>query len=348
VRAEVKTVRPHLRKYGGSWVVRYDAGAGSVEQSLKVTSLTDAFEKLGKLESLQGESDNPTFAEFLDEFRMNFGNWSERTWRGNAGTLKKLRGEFGGEQLRHIRPRQIQRYLMRRRKEDGITEATANRYLATLKVMFGAAKLWDYLDESPTDGIKMLKEQSKIPHALSEDELERLIENCPGLVRDVVIVAVDTGLRRSELQRLRWDDVDFEHRMLTVKQSKNRKFRVIPMTERVVELLLRRRNECADDDRVLPFVDVGRSLKTAAKRASIAHVHLHCLRHTFASLLRDRGVPIDRIMELLGHSSLGMSLRYAHARPQQLFEAIHALETRPTSPTGRQSSPTPLQCSSLS
>ena len=267
--------RPHLRKRAGSWAVHYDAGAGPVEQSLEVTSLTvPDFEKLDKLDSLQGDSDNPTFSEFLEEFRMNFGNWSERTWRGNAGTLKKLRREFGSERLRSIRPRQIQGYLMRRRKEDGLTEATANRYLATLKVMFGAAKLWDYLDESPTDGIKMLKEQSKIPHALTEDELGRLIDNCSGLVRDVVIVAVDTGLRRSELQRLRWDDVDFEHRMLTVKQSKNRKYRVIPMTGRVVQLLSRRRNECTDEDRVLPFVDVGRSLKTAAKCASIAHVHL--------------------------------------------------------------------------
>ena len=275
----MNTGRPHLRKRAGSWVVHYDASAGTVEQSLEVTSLTDAFEKLGRLDLLHGDSENPTFAEFLEEFRMNFGSWSERTWRGNAGTLKKLQREFGREKLRHIRPRQIQGYLMRRRKEDGITEATANRYLATLKVMFGAAKLWDYLDESPTDGIKMLKEQSKIPHALTEDELGRLIDNCSGLVRDVVIVAADTGLRRSELQRLRWDDVDFEHRMLTVKQSKNRKYRVIPMTERVVQLLLQRQCECGDEEHVLPFTDVGRSLKTAAKRAGIGHVHLHCLRH---------------------------------------------------------------------
>ena len=279
------TARPHLRKSAGSWAVHYDAGEGPVKQSLEATSLTDAFEKLGRLDSFQGDSENPTFTEFLEEFRMNFGNWSERTWRGNAGTLKKLRREFGSERLRTIRPRQIQRYLMRRRKEDGITEATANRYLATLKVLFGAAKLWDYLEESPTDGIKMLKEQSKIPHALTEAELERLIENCSGLVRDVVIVAVDTGLRRSELQRLRWDDVDFENRMLTVKQSKNRKYRVIPMTERVVQLLSQRRREGGDEEHVLPFIDVGRALKTAAKRAGITHVHLHCLRHNADSLI---------------------------------------------------------------
>ena len=181
------TGRPHLRKQAGSWAVWYDAGEVPVEQSLEVTSLSDAFEKLGKLDSVQGESDNPTFSEFLEEFRMNFGSWSERTWRGNAGTLKKLDAEFGCERLRTIRPRQIQGYLMRRRKEDGLTEATASRYLATLKVMFGAAKLWDYLDESPTDGIKMLKDSScahrrraRAPHRQLRRARPRCRHRCRG------------------------------------------------------------------------------------------------------------------------------------------------------------------------
>ena len=58
---------------------------------------------------------------------------------------------------------------------------------------------------------------------------------------------------------------------------------------------------------------------------TIFHVHLHMLRHTFATRLRDRGVPLDRIKELLGHKSMTMVLRYAKARPEQLEEAIEAL-----------------------
>ena len=321
------TRKAHLIKRGAHWVVRYDAGEGPVEQSLEVTDLAEAVQKVGRLEAPQDESDNPTFAGFLEEFRMNFGTWSERTWRGNAGMLRKLAGEFGPQRLRSIKPRQIQGYLMRRRKEDGITEATANRYLATLKVLFAAAKLWDYISESPTEGIRMLKEQNKIPEALTEDELERLVGHCREHLKAIVIVAADTGLRRSEIQRLTWHDIDFDQRTLTVRRSKNRDYRVIPMTQRVYELLEERRNEEAEGaEFILPFTDVSRALRTAATQAGIGHVHLHMLRHTFATRLRDRGVPLDRIMELMGHKSMEMALRYAKARPQQLLEAIHALD----------------------
>jgi len=61
-------------------------------------------------------------------------------------------------------------------------------------------------------------------------------------------------------------------------------------------------------------------------QVGIGHVHMHMLRHTFATLMRDEGVPLDRIMEALGHSSMDMVLRYAKARPQQLKEAFAALD----------------------
>ena len=86
--------------------------------------------------------------------------------------------------------------------------------------------------------------------------------------------------------------------------------------------------ECAQekvqDLRIFPFVDIKKSLSHAGERAGIGHVHLHMLRHTFATRLRDRGVPLDRIKELLGHKTMAMVLR-TKARPQQLQDAIEAL-----------------------
>ena len=153
------------------------------------------------------EYEHVTFSEFLAEFRQDFGGWSDNTWRGNSGLLKKLSEEFGHEHLREIKPRQIDGYLSRRRRE-GLTPATTNRYLATLKVLFGVAKLWGYLDESPACGIRMLKEQGKVPQALTEGELDALLGQCREDLRAIVLIAGDTGMRRSELQRLTWGDVD--------------------------------------------------------------------------------------------------------------------------------------------
>ena len=155
--------------------------------------------------------------------------------------LRKLAEEFGDQPLESITTRQIERYLTRRRNFDGITTATTNRYLATLKTLFKTACNWDYITDNPTARLTMLKEQSRVPDALTDSELDALIAECPERTRQIVILAADTGIRRSELQRLAWRDVDFEVGTLTVRQSKNKDYRVIPMTDRVRSLLVFRR-----------------------------------------------------------------------------------------------------------
>ncbi len=273
-----------------------------------------------------------TFGEFLSEFRTDFGGWSPNTWRGLSGMLRKLDGEFGDEPLDSISTRQIDRYLTRRRNLDGVTTSTTNRYLATLKTLFKTACNWDYITQNPTSRIKMLKEQNRVPNALNDRELEALIAECPQRIRSVVILAADTGMRRSELQRLAWRDVDFEAVTVTVRQSKNKDYRVIPMTDRVRSLLMQLKPQLTEPQQlVIEFGDIKRSLHSAGVRANVGHVHLHMLRHTTATRLRDRGVPLDRIMELMGHRSYSVALRYAKARPQQLIEAIAALNTNPVS-----------------
>ena len=114
-----------------------------------------------------------------------------------------------------------------------------------------------------------------------------------------------------------------------MRQSKNREFRVIPMSQEVHETLDNLRQQLSKEKvlnlQVFPSQDITRILSRAAERAGLGHVHLHMLRHTFATRLRDRGVPLDRIKELLGHKTMDMVLRYAKANPKQLEQAIQAL-----------------------
>ena len=79
----------------------------------------------------------------------------------------------------------------------------------------------------------MLKEQSRVPSALTDKQLEKLLAHCSESTWTVVELAADTGMRRSELARLSWNDIDFDAGTITVSQTKNRDFRVIPMTQRV-------------------------------------------------------------------------------------------------------------------
>jgi integrase len=270
---------------------------------------------------------SPSFTDLLREFRQDFSGWSTVTWRGLSGILRGLDGEFGGQLLSEITPRSIDRYLSRRRREDGLSSATCNRYLAALKTLFKQARTWGYLEELPTDALTMQKEESKVPDALTDGELDRLLQHCSEPTYTIVALAADTGMRKSEIGRLCWGDLDFGVGIITIRKTKNGRFRAIPMTSRVRELLPRMVVPVppAPNAPVFDSVSIGPMLKKAALAAGIPHVHMHRLRHTFATRLRDRGVPLDRVMELLGHSSYQMVLRYAKARPQQLIAAVETL-----------------------
>ena len=274
--------------------------------------------------------DELTFSQYLEEFLDNYEGWNERTRKGNQYLIRKLDEEFGELPLAAITPRLVESYLARRRDMDGIATATRNRYLATMKAIFKVAVRWGYLSHSPVDQIKTLREQQKIPEALTEEQFELLLSELKEPARSIVLVAGETGMRRSEIRNMRWNDIDFAERSIRIPTRKNHEFLVLPMTERVYQLLLLRREQSrratVTDVRVLPFVDIKKALSGAAKRAGVGHVTLHMLRHTFATRLRERGVPLDRIKELLGHRTMAMTLRYAKASPSQLREAIAALE----------------------
>jgi len=225
----------------------------------------------------------------------------------------------------------IEALLAKKLDQEEATTATANRYLACMKTLFKTAVRWGVVGFNPAEKLKMLKEEPNIPRALTEEETDNLLAGLPDYARVVAIVAVDAGMRRGELQRLQWGDVDFAKRRITVRTSKNNEFRVIPMTRRVHDTLQEQKKKgiipyVLVGPENTPFVDLKRSLDTAGDGAGIGHVHLHMFRHTFATRLRERGVPLDRIKELLGQKSMTMVLRYAKVTPTQLEAAMEALD----------------------
>ncbi len=116
---------------------------------------------------------------------------------------------------------------------------------------------------------------------------------------------------------------------LTIGKSKTGEFRMVWLTDRaksvLTDLKSRQLSKKVVDVRVFPFTDIRGSLDAAAERAGIGHVHMHQFRHTYATRLRDKGVPLDRIKELLGHKTMAMVLRYAKARPEQTREVVATL-----------------------
>jgi integrase len=142
---------------------------------------------------------------------------------------------------------------------------------------------------------------------------------------------VNTGLRRGELLALRWESIDFSRQILTVEggTAKSRQTRHVPLNDEAIRELKRWHEQANGGQRVF---ESRTSFKSAwaslLKRAKITKFRWHDLRHHFASRLVLGGVPLNTVRDLLGHSSVAMSLRYAHLAPDQRREAVAKLNQK--------------------
>ena len=162
------------------------------------------------------------------------------------------------------------------------------------------------------------------------NEIDRLLRECSGHLNPIVIVALNTGMRRGEILNLKWENVDTNQRLIYIMGSKSGEKREIPINNLLLELLKRLRRSSKSDyvfshKDGSPFGKVDKSFRSACKRAGIKDLRFHDLRHTFASHLVMSGVDLKTIQELLGHKSLEMTLRYAHLSPDHKRKAVDNL-----------------------
>src|SRR5262249_40085487 len=148
---------------------------------------------------------------------------------------------------------------------------------------------------------------------------------------DAVLIALHTGMRRGEQFALRWQDVNFPNGVITVPRSKNGERRYIAMSEDVLAIFrtLKSRMKSTwvfpNKTGTGPVEDhnfINRVFAPAVKLAGIPDFHWHDLRHTFASRLVMAGVDLTTVKELMGHKSIGMTLRYSHLSPAHTRQAV--------------------------
>ncbi|MCK4824974.1 site-specific integrase [bacterium] len=242
--------------------------------------------------------------------------------------VKNLSSYFAGKKLDRITPDMIERYKAGRMKE--VAPATVNREIACLKCMFNKAIAWGKADDNPVRKVKLLKENNRRVRYLEKDEIRRLIENSAEHLKPVVVVAVFTGMRKGEILNLKWRDVDMLRGVICLHDTKNGERREVYMNDivrRTVSGVSKHPGSeyvfCGEDGK--PYRDVRRSFLSALKKSGIVDFKFHDLRHTFASQLVMSGVDLRTVMELLGHKSLDMALRYSHLSPDHKKKAIDAL-----------------------
>jgi len=244
--------------------------------------------------------------------------------------LKLLLPYFGEMAISRIGKAQVRQYRQERHKRKTLTETTVNRDIECLRHLLYWAVDEGWLAANPIARIRLERERRKKRPVLSLAEEALLLPAASPHLRDITIVALDTGMRRGEILHQRWEDVDFPRQLLYVTHSKTPEgeSREIPLTARVFTLLSSMRKDTG-----LIFTFGGKpihSLKTgwkaAIRRAGIRHIRFHYLRHTFNTRLLELSVPREVRMALLGHTFGDTHESYEHVELPLKREAIKKLE----------------------
>jgi len=253
---------------------------------------------------------------------------SKKSWQIDQLAVKSLSQDFESKTLSEITAWQIEQFKVRR--SETVSKRTVNIELSILRRMFGFARERGlFAGQSPMEAVKLYREDEKPVRSLSADEERRLLESSPNHLRSLIFVALHTGLRRGELLALKWPDVDFEARVLTVRAGKTGKIRFVPLNGLAIKVF-RRLLKGSESEHVFTYQGrpLGRFYKTwwkSLRRAGIKNFRFHDLRHTFATRLVLSGVDLVTVKELMGHRSLQTTLRYAHPSPDHKRAAVERL-----------------------
>lgn len=305
-----------------------------------------------------------TVGEILED---HFAEWAQHSRKRGDYLLWLIRSSFPSllpRQVESIEPLEIERLRIEFRKK-GLKNATINKKLSALKGMFSWAVRNRLLERNPLEEIRRVKEtdsEQQIRY-LTDDERGRLLSALNerdedikaakrrhniflaerGLplvpihgdhLKPVVLVALNTGIRRGALLALEWRDIDFDTGTITLRAAaaKDSDAEVFPMNGVVRSALLEWQTVTGKGKYLFPNRDGSpmRDCKTAWEklltRAGIEDFRWHDMRHDFASRLVMAGVDLNTVRELLGHSDLEMTLRYAHLAPSAKKRAVDLLE----------------------
>jgi integrase len=249
--------------------------------------------------------------------------------------FKHILPVFGQTILAHVTAKDLSAYKWRRQQE-GAALATIAKELALMKAAFNVAiREWEWCRDNPVRRVSVGRINNARVRYCDDETLARIYQACPGWLQPMVMLARYTGLRRENVVSLTWQQVDLARGVIVLEHTKNGDRLGIPICEparRTLEELkpsrphaggpvFRQRNgEPVTGDMVTI------AFRRACQAVGVTDFRFHDLRHTFASMLVQRGVDMYRVQRLLGHRDARMTQRYAHLAPENLRDAVRVFE----------------------
>ena len=321
--------------------------------------LTDAKEWAKKIEADMkagrhfGASKRHTFNELAQEYRPHAKDEPRLDyWLDNFGAdtldtitparISKQRDKLLSEETpRFASPATGNAEQDAKRPKARRTGATVNRYIASLSACLAyGVKTLQWIERNPCERIEKPAESKGRVRFLSDEERTALLAACKphGDLYLAVVLALSTGARQAEIMTLRYGQIDFGRKVITLTQTKNGETRALPLVSSAFSLLQERaRVRCLTDDRVFPptaraekasCLDLRQPWEKAIKTAGINDFHWHDLRHTAASYLAMSGVSLVEISKILGHRTMQMVSRYSHLSDGHIVQTGEKLAAR--------------------
>ena len=256
---------------------------------------------------------------------------SKRTTKYYESTLLKMNSKLD-KGITHLTTDDLRMYLTEYQKVNNCSKASIDNIRRNLSSFFSWLEEENYILKSPMKRIHKIKTDKVIKETYSDETLELLRDNCSCL-RDLAIIDIlaSTGMRVGELVKLNINDIDFENRECVVL-GKGNKERPVYFDARTKIHLKNYLNSRNDSNQAL-FVSLDEPhtrlnisgieirLRYLGKRLGISRVHPHKFRRTMATKAIDKGMPIEQVQSLLGHSQIDTTMHYAMVNQNNVKES---------------------------
>jgi integrase len=335
---------------GNRWYIDYYVNGKRKREVVNITgkdpatiTLRDAEKafSIRKAEIAQGKFDitkteKPVKFEKLIEAYLEWANENHKSPERDHSACKNLLTHFSGKNIYSLSLWEVEKYKSHRRKQ-GRKQETINKELGIMRRMFNLALqgvLSIKVGKNPVQGIKLLKVPKTKPRTYKPLEFQKLYESASSHFKPIVLCAYLTGMRRSEIARLRWQDIDFEDKTIYVAETKNDEPRTIPMSESLFDSLLEMKNDAIGEYVFTtpdgnPYTSLSawkRAWSTALRNSGIEKGRFHDFRHTFISnLIVNEKEDFATVMALSGHKDISMLKRYSHTQEEAKRVAIQKL-----------------------
>jgi integrase len=261
---------------------------------------------------------NNFIGQYLDYIKTTF---ADKTHENASRVLKLFLKYLGDKPLNEFGPRDLEEFKEIRKQD--VKPVTVNIDVRTLKAAFEVAANWELIKNNPFSKVKQIRVEKEEPRYLRKKDLDEICNKIRNpQIRDIVMFAAATGLRRGEMLNLKWEDINWDDHSIRIQSGdvykvKHEKLRYVPLNGLALEILNRQKQKASyvfpnRKGRALDADFVSRRFKDAIVSSNVSNdFRFHDLRSTFASWAISSGIPVAALLEILGHRSITTTQGYS-------------------------------------